>query len=139
MATKDAIFSIRETRVAIVADLGTLQRLPLIIGQGWFRELALSGRDFTGEEALKMGFITRLCEGRDALYEEARKLAADIAACSPLAVQGAKEVIIHSRDYGVHAGLEYVAQKNAAILLSEDLTEALEAFREKRPAKFRGK
>ena len=64
---KDAIFSIRETRIGIVADLGTLQRLPTIIGHGWSRELALTGRDFTAEEALKMGFITRLCEDREAL------------------------------------------------------------------------
>jgi enoyl-CoA hydratase len=139
MATRDALFSIRETRVAIIADLGTLQRLPHIIGHGWFRELALSGRDFSAEEALKMGFITRLCEERKALYEEARKLATKIAACSPLAVQGVKEVLLYSRDHGVHSGLKYVAQKNAALLPSEDLMEALEAFMQKRPAKFKGK
>jgi enoyl-CoA hydratase/carnithine racemase len=132
IATKDAVFSIRETRIAIVADLGTLQRLPYIIGHGWFRELALTGRDFTAEEALTMGFITRLCEDRDALYEQAEKLALEIASCAPLAVQGAKDAILYSRDHGVYAGLEYVAQKNAAILQSDDLTEALTAFREKK-------
>jgi enoyl-CoA hydratase/carnithine racemase len=139
LASRDAVFSIRETKVAIIADLGTLQRLPYIIGYGWFRELALTGRDFTAEEALKMQLITRLCEDRDALYEEARKLATEIASCSPLTVQGVKEVILYSRDNGVYPGLQYVAQKNAAQLISEDLMEAFQAFMEKRAPAFKGK
>ncbi len=138
MATQDAVFSIRETRIAIVADLGTLQRLPFIIGHGWFRELVYTGKDFSAEEAYRMGFVTRLCDDRDALYAEARMLAREIAANSPLAVQGAKDVILHGRDHGVRAGLDYVAQKNAAVLPCEDLMEALQAFREKRPPKFTG-
>lgn len=138
IATRDAIFSIRETRMAIIADLGTLQRLPLIIGDGWFRELALTGRDFTGDEALKIRFITHLCEDRDFLYKEAERLAAEIAACSLLAVQGVKDVVLHSRDSGVYAGLEYVAQKNASLLQSDDVMEAFRAFKERRPPEFKG-
>jgi enoyl-CoA hydratase len=138
-ASKDAVFSIRETRIAIVADLGTLQRLPHIIGQGWFRELALTGRDFTAEEALKMGFVTRLCEDRDSLYREADEAASQIAALPPLTVQGVKDVILYSRDRGVYPGLEYVAQKNSAQLPSEDLLEAFQAFVQKRDPQFKGK
>jgi len=138
MASRDAVFAVRETKMAMIADLGTLQRLPHLIGHGRFRELALTGRNFTAGEALEMGFITHLCDDRDFLYEEARKVAAEIAGCSPLAVQGAKEVINYSRDHGIQAGLEYVAQKNAAALISEDLMEAFKAFTEKRPPKFKG-
>jgi enoyl-CoA hydratase/carnithine racemase len=139
MASKDAVFAIRETKVAVIADLGTFQRLPHIVGHGLFRELALTGRNFSAEEALRMGFITHLCEDRERLYEEARRTAAEIAACSPLSVQGAKEVILYSRDHGVQAGLEYVAQKNAAALRSEDLFESVQAFMEKRPPVYKGK
>ena len=139
LASADALFSIRETRIAIVADLGTLQRLPHIIGQGWFRELALTGRDFTAAEALQMGFITRLCENREALIEAAGNLAREIAGLAPLTVQGVKDVINHSRDNGVYPGLAYVAQKNAATLPSEDLVEAVTAFMEKRDPVFHGK
>ena len=139
IATKDAIFSIRETRMGIIADLGTLQRLPHIIGHGWFRELALTGRDFTAAEALQMGLITRICEDRQALYAEAGKIAGLIAECPPLTVQGTKEVILHSRDHGIDAGLQYVAQKNAAALPSEDVVEAVSAFMEKRKPVFKGK
>jgi enoyl-CoA hydratase len=139
MATKDAVFGIRETRMAMIADLGTLQRLPHIIGHGWFTELALTGRDFIAQEALQMGFITRICEDRQQLYEEAKRIASQIAACPPLAVQGTKEVILYSRDHGVSAGLHYAAQKNAAGLPSEDLKEAISAFMEKRTPVFKGK
>ncbi len=114
IAAKDAIFSIRETRIGIIADIGSLQRVPHIIGQGWFRELALTGRDWTAEEALKMGYITRLCENSQALFEQARTLAEEIASLAPLAVQGIKEVANYSRDHGIQQGLEYVAQRNAA-------------------------
>ena len=139
LATKDAIFSIRETRIGIVADLGTLQRLPHIIGQSWFRELALTGRDFTAQEALQMGLVTRICDDRAALYKTAKNLADQIAACPPLTVQGTKEVINYSRDNGIEAGLQYVAQKNSAALPSEDLFEAVTAFMEKRKPVFRGR
>jgi enoyl-CoA hydratase len=139
MATKDAVFSIRETRMGIIADLGTLQRLPYIIGQGWFRELALTGRDFTAEEALQMGLLTRICDDRDALYAEAGKLASEIAECPPLTVQGVKDVILYSRDQGIDSGLNYVAQKNTAALPSEDVVEAVTAFMEKRKPVFKGK
>lgn len=139
IATADAVFSIRETPMGIIADLGTLQRLPYIIGHGWFTELALTGRDFNAEEALQMRLITRICANREELYAEAKKLADEIAACPPLTVQGVKEVILYSRDNGIDAGLQYVAQKNAAALPSEDVIEAVTAFMEKRTPTFKGK
>ncbi len=139
IAAKDAIFSIRETRIGIIADIGSLQRVPHIIGQGWFRELALTGRDWTAEEALKMGYITRLCEDSQALFEEARILAEEIASLAPLAVQGIKEVANYSRDHGIQQGLEYVAQRNAAVVPNEDMMEAVSAFLEKRIPRFNGR
>jgi len=139
LAARDAIFSIRETRLGIIADVGTLQRLPTIIGHGWTRELALTGRDFTAEEALNMGFITHLCEDREALIRETRKLADEIAALPPLAVQGVKDTILHGRDNGIHPGLAYIAQKNAALIPNEDMMEAVGAFLEKRKPTFKGR
>ena len=139
IASADAVFSIRETPMGIIADLGTLQRLPYIIGHGWFTELALTGRNFNAEEALQMRLITRICADRDELYAEAKNLADQIAACPPLTVQGVKEVMLYSRDNGIDAGLQYVAQKNAAALPSEDVIEAVTAFMEKRSPTFKGK
>jgi len=139
IAEKSTLFSIRETRMGIIADLGTLQRLPRIIGEGRARELAFSGRDFSAAEAREMGLVTRVCEGREDLYEKAQTLARQIADNPPLTVMGVKEVMNYSRDHGIEAGLRYAAQKNAAMLLSEDLLEALAAFREKRKPHFKGK
>jgi enoyl-CoA hydratase len=139
LATKDALFSVRETRLALVADLGTLQRLPGIIGESWARELALTGRDFSGKDALKMGFVTHLCENREALLKKADELAGEIASNSPLAVQGVKDTMRFSNAHGTAAGLKYVAQKNAAILISEDGFEAIAAAIEKRKPVFKGR
>lgn len=138
LAAADAVFSIRETRIAIVADLGTLQRLPRIIGDGHFRELAYTGRDFTAAEALGMGFVNRVLPDLAELRKAAGGLAAEIAANPPLTVQGIKDVLLYSRENGVSAGLHYVAQKNAAALPCEDLMEAVAAFMEKRPPVFKG-
>lgn len=139
MASKEALFSVREIRVGIIADIGTLQRLPTIIGHGRCRELALTGRNFTAADALQMGFITHVCEDRESLYAEAKALAEEIAGLSPLAVQGTKEVLLHGRDHGVYPGLHYVAQKNAAQIPNEDMIEAVAAFLEKRKPVFKGR
>ncbi len=139
LAEKSSLFSIRETRMGIIADLGTLQRLPRIIGDGRARDLALTGRDFSASEAYAMGLITRLCDGRTQLYKEAETLARQVADNPPLTVQGVKDVLNYSRDTSIDAGLRYTAQKNAAMLQSEDLLEAINAFREKRKPRFKGK
>jgi enoyl-CoA hydratase/carnithine racemase len=139
LATRDAIFSVRETRIGIVADIGVLQRLPHIVGSGWAGELALTGRDFSAQEALNMGLVTRLCDDRKQLWATAGQMAAAISALPPLTVQGVKDVLLYSRDNGVYPGLQYVAQKNAAALPSEDLFEAVAAFMQKRQPLFKGK
>ena len=139
IADQSAVFSVRETRMGMIADLGTLQRMPYIVGHGWTRELALTGRDFNAQEALQMGFITRLCSDRQELIAAAEETAEMIANCPPLTVQGVKEVINYSREHSVTTGLQYVAQKNAAALPSEDLVEAFKAFKEKRTPNFKGK
>jgi len=139
LASQDAVFGIRETRMAMVADLGTLQRIAGIIGQGWTRELALTGRDFDASQALGIGFLTHVYPDRQALLEAGLDMAAEIAGLSPVTVQGVKETLNFSRDFGTAAGLEFVAQKNAAILPSEDLMEAFNAFMEKRKPDFKGR
>lgn len=138
LCTADTRFSIRETKMAIIADLGTLQRFHTIVGQGWYRELALTSRDFGAAEAKEMGFVTHIYADQDELYAEADKMAQDIANMPPLTVQGTKDVMNYTRDFGVQAGLRYIAQKNAAAIFSDDLMEAVTAFMEKRPPQFKG-
>ena len=139
IATKDAVFSVRETKLALVADLGTLQRLPKIVGEPWARELSLTGRDFSGEDAYRIGFITHLCEDEASLFQKAEELAQEMADNSPLAVQGVKDTLRFTSDHGTAAGLKYVAQKNAAMLICDDGIEAITAAIEKRKPVFKGR
>ncbi len=139
IASRDAVFSVRETKLALVADLGTLQRLPRIVGEPWARELCLTGRNFSGEEAYRIGFVTHLLEDQEALFQKAQELAQEIADNSPLAVQGVKDTLRFTSDHGTTAGLKYVAQKNAAQLICDDGIEAVTAAIEKRKPVFKGK
>jgi enoyl-CoA hydratase len=140
LASDDAVFSVRETKMAIVADLGSLQRLPRIVGVGHASELALTGRDIDAERARSIGLVTDVCPGgAEGVRKRAQALAAEIAGNSPLAVQGTKAVLAANDGRTVAEGLEFVAWWNSLYLRSDDLTEAVTAFFEKRPPNFAGR
>lgn len=138
LASRTAKFSLREVKLAIVADLGSLQRLPAIIGEGHTRELAFTGRDIDAARAERIGLVNDVYDTDEALFAAAHALAADIAKNPPLTVQGAKRVLEQSHRPHVRAGLDYAAAWNAAFLSSKDLREAVGAFLERRPPEFRG-
>ncbi len=137
-AAVGSTFSIRETRLALVADVGTLQRLPRIIDPGSVAELAFTGRDFDAGEAASLGLISRILPDADATLEAAMETAELIAANSPLAVQGMKAVLRAGDGRTIDEALDYVALWNAAFLHSDDIQEALAAFVDKREPKFQG-
>ena len=139
VAASDAVFSVRETKVAIVADLGSLQRLPRIIGAGHVAELALTGKDIDAARARDIGLVNDVVDGSaEGALKAARAVAEEIAANSPLAVEGTKAVLAANDGRTVPEGLEYVATWNAGMLASDDLMEAMVAFMEKRDPKFTG-
>jgi enoyl-CoA hydratase/carnithine racemase len=133
----DAYFSVKEIDIGITADVGTLQRLPKLIGDGLARELAYTGRKVTGEEAHGMRLVNRCYPTREELSAAVSEIATTIAAKSPISIRGTKEMITYARDHSVADGLNYVATWNAAMLLSDDLKEALTAAQEKRPPVFK--
>lgn len=135
-ASTDAAFSLKEVDLAIVADVGSLQRLPHLIGEGQVRELAFTARQFDAAEAQAMGLINRVYPDSDALWDGVQAIAATIAAKSPLAVRGIKQALNYGRDHRVADGLEQVATWNAAMLLSADLKESVTAQSEKRAPRF---
>jgi enoyl-CoA hydratase len=139
LASADASFSVRETRIAMVADVGTLQRLPRVVGDAHARDLILTGRDIDAERAYAIGLVGEVLPDVAALHARVRALAQDLAALSPLAVQGAKQVLGQALRREVEQGLDYVALWNAAFLASDDLGEAMRAFMERRPPAFRGR
>ncbi len=136
--TADASFSIAETKIAIVADVGTLQRITPIVGKGMAREMALTGAFVGAERALRAGLVNEVYEDKDALLAAARATADEIAANPPLAVQGTKAVLNYSDEHSVEESLDYVAKWNAAFFRSNDVTEAVTAFLEKRKPEFKG-
>jgi enoyl-CoA hydratase len=138
LCTADASFSIYETRIAIVADVGTLQRITPIVGKGMAREMAFTGKFIGADRAQRCGLVNEVFTDKNALLAGARSLAEEIAANSPLAVQGTKSVLNYSDEHSTEEGLEYVAQWNSSFFQSNDIVEALNAFAEKRPADFKG-
>lgn len=139
LCSKDVVFCIKEIAMAVIADLGTLQRMPYIVGESWFRELTLTCDNFGADLAEKMRFVTHVYDDKETLFAEAKKMAEKIAGYPPVAVQGLKDVLTFSRDNGVYPGLEYVAQKSCTIIPSEDFVEAFTAFMQKRKPVFKGK
>jgi enoyl-CoA hydratase len=136
-ASVDAQFCIKEIDMGMTADVGTLQRLPRLIGEGLAHELAYTGRTVGGAEAADLRLVNRVFASREALYAGVQEIAATIAAKSPLSIRGTKEIIRYARDHSVADGLNYVATWNAAMLMSSDLSEALAANLQGRKPQFK--
>jgi enoyl-CoA hydratase len=134
----DAYFTIKEIDIGMVADVGTLQRLPKLIGhQGIVREMAFTGRKVLADEALRIGLVNQVFDSREALYAGVRELAEMVAAKSPLSIRGTKEMLNYSRDHSVADGLNYIATWNAAMLMSGDLMTAMMANMSKQTPEFK--
>ncbi|MCI4674286.1 crotonase/enoyl-CoA hydratase family protein [Candidatus Mycolicibacterium alkanivorans] len=137
-ASADAKFSVREVKLSIVADVGSLARLPYILNDGHLRELALTGKDIDAARAEKIGLVNDVFDDAEASLAAAHATAAEIAANSPLVVHGIKDVLDEQRTADVSASLRYVAAWNSAFLASKDLTEAMSAMFAKRNPEFTG-
>lgn len=137
LATRDARFAMAEVDVALAADVGGLQRFPKLVGNdSVVRELALSGRPFSGEDALRLGFVSRLCADRDALLADGAALAAEVCRKSPVALLGIKTLLNYGRDHTVEESLEYAITWNAAMLQTADMQAAAAAQLSRQPPSF---
>lgn len=136
IGTAGCFFTIQEINVGIVADVGTLQRIPHLLPQGLVRELAYTGRRFAAEEALRHGFVNSLHDSHEAAVAAGLELAREIASKSPMAIAGVKQVLNHGRGRTIEDGLEYVAVWNAAMLPGEDMEVAIKAQMTRQPARF---
>lgn len=139
LASADAQFSLREAAVGFVADVGVLQRLPHIVGQGIARELAYTAKNISAQRAKEILLVNEVYPDLKALYEGAEAMAAEIAGNSPLAVQASKDVLNYGIGKTVDDSLKYVASLSANIIPSDDLFEAFAAFAQKRKPSFTGK
>ncbi|CAO3688483.1 unnamed protein product [Umbelopsis vinacea] len=136
-ATKDSFFCVKEVDVGLAADVGTLQRLPKVIGNhSLVRELCYTGRNLYADEALHCGLVNKVLGSQEEVIAEAIKTAKLIASKSPVAVVGTKNLLNYSRDHSVVEGLEYTVTWNAAMLNTEDIPRSVEAFVTKKPAVY---
>ncbi len=135
--TEQAYFSIKEIDIGMTADVGTLQRLPTLIPQGVVRELAYTGRQFDAREAQRLGFVNAVHADQQALLQAVNNIAHEIAAKSPLAVRGTKEMLLYARDHSVSDGLNYVATWNAAMLSRDDVSRSITAQVEGSKAEYK--
>ncbi|KAL7274264.1 hypothetical protein RUND412_002843 [Rhizina undulata] len=137
LCTASTQFSIKEVDIGLAADIGTLSRLPKIVGSlSWVKEVALTARVFSGEEALRQGFVSGVFEDKEKGFEAALRIATEIAAKSPVAVQGTKEIVNYSVGRNVEDGLLYTQSWNAAAIQTADVPEAIKANLQKRNPKF---
>ena len=136
LCSEDAYLSVKEVDLGIVADIGTLQRLPYLVNAGVAAELAYTGRKVSGSEAVQIGLANRVFADKSTLLEGALALATQMAEKSPLVQRGIKRSLLQVRRAAVQAGLKDIAEYNADHLISEDLVEALMAYMQKRQPIF---
>ena len=139
LCSAEAKFSLREAKLAITPDIGGLQWLPRIVGEGITREMAFTAADYDATFALRTGLVNHVLDTPDALFAKASEMAQQIADNAALAVQGAKSVLNYGMDKSIEAGLQYVAVWNSSQLQSPDFSEAMQATSERRQAAFNNK
>lgn len=137
-ATRDAFFCIQEINLGMTADVGTFPRLPHLMPQGLVRELSYTGRRLYADEAKACGFVNEVFETQDDMIAKVMEIARDIAARSPLAVWGSKEMLTYARDHSIADGLKHIAVWQSGMFQSADMKESFKAKAEKRDPEFDG-
>ena len=138
LCARETQFALPEATLAIITDVGGLQRLPKVVGRGHAREIAFRGHRFDAERARAINLVNDVYPDKETLDSKAMEMADEIAGNPPLAVQGAKEVFLFDEEATLGQSLHYNAARSSMILPSEDLFEAMSAFMQKRKGKFKG-
>jgi enoyl-CoA hydratase len=135
-ATKDTFFCIQEINIGMVADVGTLQRLPKLIPEAVIKELAYTGRRLKADKALTYGLVNDVFDSNEAMLEAAIQCAKEIAAKPPIAIWGTKQAIHYTRDHSVEDSLKQMGWLQGAIWSNAHVHEAIKAAKEKRAGEF---
>ncbi len=137
-ASADAFFCIQETAIGMTADVGTFPRLAKIIPEGWARQMAYTAERVPASKAKEIGLVNEVFDTPEALLDGVMEIAKQIAAHSPLAVTGCKQMITYARDHSTRDALDYIGVWNAGMLRPEDIREAYTAKAEGRTPEFSG-
>jgi enoyl-CoA hydratase len=135
-ASAEAFFCIQEINIGMVADVGTLQRLPKLIPLAVVKELAYTGRRLTADKAMQYGLVNAVFESPEATLQAAMECAKEIASKPPVAMWGTKQAIHFARDHTVDESLKQMGWLQAAIWSNRHVGEAVTAMKEKRAGNF---
>jgi enoyl-CoA hydratase len=134
--SKDTFFCIQEINIGMVADVGTLQRLPKLVPLAVVKELAYTGRRMGADKALGYGLLNEVFETQEQTLEAALQCAAEIASKPPVAIWGTKQAVHYARDHTVDEALKQMGWLQAAIWSNRHVGEAVTAFQGKRTGKY---
>ena len=135
-ATQDAFFCIQEINIGMVADVGTLQRLPKLIPLGIVKELAYTGRRLGAAKALGYGLVNEIFDTQEAMVAAALQCAQEIASKPPIAIWGTKQAIHYARDHSVEDSLRQMGWLQGAIWSNQHVRESVAAMKQKRVGEF---
>ncbi len=135
-ATADAFFCIQEINIGMVADVGTLQRLPKLIPLGVVKELAYTGRRLPAAKALGYGLVNEVFDTAEAMLAAALQCAQEIASKPPVAIWGTKQAVNYARDHSVDDSLRQMGWLQGAIWSNQHVRESVTAMKQKRTADF---
>ena len=138
LCSQETLFAFPEAKLGFITDVGGLQRLPRVVGKGHAKEIAFRGHRFDAARAKTINLVNDVFVDKETLEVKGRRMAEEIAGNPPLAVQGAKEVMLFDEEVSIGESLEYNAARSAMIVPSEDLLEAVSAYLQKRKGKFKG-
>lgn len=136
LASADAFFCIQEINIGMVADLGTLQRLPKLIPEGVVHELAYTGRRMPAQRALAVGLVNEVFETQEAMVEGALQMAREIAEKPPVAIWGSKQAIHYARDHSTRDALQQMGWLQSGIWRTGNLVESFMAKQQGRTPQF---
>ena len=135
-ASADAFFCIQEINIGMVADVGTLQRLPKLIPMAVAKELAYTGRRMGAEHALQHGLVNQVLPDAASTLEAAMKAATEIASKPPIAIAGTKQALHYARDHSTEDALKQMGWLQSGIWSNRHVQEAIAAFQAKRTGHY---
>ena len=135
-ASADAFFCIQEINIGMVADVGTLQRLPKLMPMAVVKELAYTGRRLSADIALQYGLVNEVLADAAAALAAAMKTATEIASKPPVAIWGTKQALHYARDHSVDDALKQMGWLQSGIWSNPHVKEAITAFQKKQAASF---
>ena len=135
-ASQEAFFCIQEINIGLVADVGTLQRLPKLVPLGVVKELAYTGRRMPAARAREVGLVNEVFESPAACLDAAMACAREIATKPPVAIWGSKQVIDYAREHTTHDSLRQMGWVQGAVWSNANVHEAVAAMKQRRAARF---